>query len=309
MELFTNLNAYHSTDRSAVTLGKFDGLHQGHYELIELIQKYKQAHNDVKSIIFVMDMTNYLLEKGLVHKLLMTNVERQDFIKKEMDCLMQLPFSHEFALMEPLQFIKEILVDKLHVEYIAVGEDYRFGHQAKGDVNLLKKYAKQYHYQIDVIKKKCYHDRIISSTYIRECLETGEINLANKMLGYSYEIGGIVERGKQLGRTIGFPTMNVTPSLEKMLPKNGVYTCEIKIDNNWYHGIANVGKKPTVKNDDHVLVEVNVFGYHSQAYSKEVTVRFSSFLRSEKKFSSIEELKDQISKDVILGKTYFAEKL
>ncbi|MDD3360534.1 MAG: bifunctional riboflavin kinase/FAD synthetase [Hespellia sp.] len=307
MELITELSSYHSLEKTAVTLGKFDGLHKGHHRLIEQIQQYTTVHNSVKSVVFVMDMTRHLLDRGITRKLLMTNEERQLHLKDEIDCLIQLPFTHEFASMEAEEFIEEILIKKLHAEYIVVGTDYRFGHQAKGDVDLLAKYAKIYHYHLEIVAKERYHDRIISSTYIRECLMNGNSDLANELLGYPYQTQGIVEHGKQLGRTLGFPTMNVTPDPEKLLPKNGVHFCNVQIDGIWYHGIGNVGMKPTVKDDRRVLVEVFVLDYQGDAYDKHIRIEFCEFLRSEKKFSSVEELKTQVDQDIMAGKKYFTK--
>lgn len=309
MELITELASYNSTDKTAVTLGKFDGLHKGHHKLLEEIKKYKALHEDVKSVVFVMDMTQFLLDKGITRKLLMTNCERQSHLQQdEIDCLIQLPFTHDFASMEAEEFIEKILVEKLHAEYIVVGADYRFGHDAKGDVDLLVKYASVYGYHIDIVAKEKYNERIISSTYIRECLMNGQTELANTMLGYPYRIQGIVEHGQQLGRTLGFPTMNVTPEPEKLLPKNGVHFCRVQLDGVWYNGIGNVGMKPTVTDEKRVLVEVFVLGFEGDAYDKHIQIEFCTFSRSEKKFSSVKELKTQVDQDIADGKLYFEKK-
>lgn len=307
MERITELDSYSSPVKTAVTLGKFDGLHRGHHKLIDKIKTYADQHPDVQSAVFVMDMSAYLLNKGITRKLLMTNQERQAHLEDEVDLLIQCPFTSDFAAISAEEFVKEILVKKLHAEYIVVGADYRFGYEAKGDVKLLAKLSKEYGYRLEIVAKERYQDRIISSTYIRECLADGEIELANKLLGYPYQTQGIVEYGQQLGRTLGFPTMNVTPDPEKLLPKNGVHFCNVWIDGHWHHGIGNVGMKPTVTDDRRILVEVFVLDYSGNAYDKHIKIEFCSFSRSEKKFASVAELKAQVDQDIILGKQYFTK--
>lgn len=308
MEYITELDSYMSSDKTAVTLGKFDGLHKGHQKLIDKITQYTRKNPDTRSVVFAMDMSGYLLSKGITRKLLMTNAERSEHLKDVVDYLFECPFTEAFAQIEAEDFIRDILVAKLHAEYIAVGADYRFGHNKKGDVNLLAKYAKEYGYQLEIVSKERYEDRIISSTYIRESLLEGRTELANTLLGYRYQTRGMVEHGKQLGRTLGFPTMNVTPDPEKLLPKNGVHFCRVCIDDVWYNGIGNVGMKPTVTDERRVLVEVFVLDYTGNAYGKHITIEFCSFERGEKKFASVEELKKQVDADILAGKTYFCER-
>ncbi|MDD3403850.1 MAG: bifunctional riboflavin kinase/FAD synthetase [Hespellia sp.] len=307
MQLITELDSYQSIEKTAVTLGKFDGLHRGHHKLIKKIQSYASGRENIKSAVFVMDMSQFLLNKGITRKLLMTNCERQLHLEPEVDYLIQCPFTAQFASIEAEDFIRDVLVGKLHAAYIVVGADYRFGHDARGDVKLLSKYAKQYGYQVDIVAKERYQDRIISSTYIRECLQNGQTELANTLLGYPYQTRGIVEHGQQLGRTLGFPTMNVTPDPEKLLPKNGVHFCRVRIDEVWYNGIGNVGMKPTVTDEKRILVEVFVLDYQGDAYDKHIVIEFCSFSRSEKKFSSVMELKEQVDCDIISGRQYFTK--
>ena len=173
---------------------------------------------------------------------------------------------------------------------------------------MLEQYAEQYGYQVDVIEKETLDGKIISSTYIRELLAEGNIVRANLLLGYTYQLSGTVRHGKQLGRTLGFPTMNVIPEEEKIMPKFGVYTCRIFVDGIWYNGIGNVGVKPTVTEEQKPLVEVYAFDFEGDAYGKEVTVEFCEFVRPEQKFSSIEELKAQVDEDINSGMGFFKTK-
>lgn len=295
MQYYTDMNSYQGNKKTAVTLGKFDSLHRGHQKLISQIQKFAQEQH-LKSIVFAFDMKR---------ESLLTREERRIHLESQVDCLIQCPFTREIKEMEAEVFIKDILIKKLHASYIVVGTDFRFGHGKRGDVSMLAEYATIYNYQLEVLDKERYGSREISSTYIREALTAGKIELANQLLGYPYQMSGIVEHGRRLGRTLGFPTMNIAPSDGKIMPRFGVYTCRVLIDGCWLDGIGNVGIKPTVTEQHRLLVEVFVFGYAGDAYGKEITVVFCTFERPEMKFGSVEELKAQVDSDIAFGEKYF----
>ena len=200
-------------------------------------------------------------------------------------------------------------MDRLHAKVIVVGTDFRFGYQQRGDVHMLEEFASQYGYHLDVVEKERYQDQIISSTFIRDSLQEGKISLVNKLLGYTYQMHGIVEHGNRIGRKLGFPTMNVSPRDNKMMPKHGVYTCRVEVDGVWYNGIGNVGVKPTVEDKPVVLAEVFVFDFEGDAYGKEIKIQFREFERPEQKFESLDELKAQLQKDIQFGKEYFGMKI
>ncbi len=296
MQYYTEITSYNEKEKCAVTLGKFDSLHKGHMKLISNVQKYANK-NHVKSVVFAFDMGKNTL---------LTNEERKERLNNQIDYMIECPFTEEIRKMEAEVFVEEILIKKLHASYVVVGTDFRFGHEARGDVKMLDTYAQRGAFQIDVIEKETYQGKQISSTYIRESLQKGEIALANNMLGYAYGVSGVVEHGRQLGRTLGFPTMNVAPQNRKIMPKAGVYTCRIQIENQWYDGIGNVGIKPTVTNEKKMLVEVYVFDYKEDTYGQKVIIEFYSFERPEKKFNSLDELKRQVDNDIRYGKEYFA---
>ena len=295
MEYFKHIDFYKGNLRTAVTLGKFDSLHRGHLKLINNVIKCS-AENDLKSVVFSFDMGK---------KALLTNEERKEMLEDKVDCLIQCPFTEDIKHMESEAFIRDILAEKLHAEYIIVGSDFRFGYRASGDVKTLREFQKKYDYKLIVIEKEKYKDKEISSTYIRELLTDGKIELANKLLGYTYSISGVVEHGRKLGRTLGFPTMNIAPAEDKYIPKSGVYACRIIIDNEEYAGIGNVGIKPTVTEINKLLVEVFVFGYNKDTYGVNICVEFCAFERAEVKFGSIEKLKEQVDSDIAFGKEYF----
>ena len=296
MEYITDIKVYRDDKGTAVTLGKFDSLHRGHFKLINNVIEYARIQN-LKSVVFSFDMGK---------KALLTNEERREMLKDKVDCLIQCPFTDEIKHMEAEDFIKDVLADTLHAKIIIVGSDFRFGYKASGDVNTLAMYEEKYGYKLIVIEKEKYKDREISSTYIRELLDEGNLELANRLLGYTYSIKGVVEHGKQLGRTLGFPTMNIAPDKEKYTPKYGVYACNILINGELYHGIGNVGIKPTVTKINKLLVEVFVFGYNKDTYGENISVEFMSFERPEVKFDSVEKLKEQVDNDIAYGKEFFS---
>lgn len=292
-ELF-GLDAYKGEKKTAVTLGKFDGLHRGHHKLIEKICEY--ASEEVESVVCAFDMSRDSL---------MTKDERKRHLDGVVDYLIDCPFTKELREMAAEEFIRKILIDTLHASYIVVGTDFMFGYNKRGNTEMLKEYAPVYGYHVDVIEKERYEEKIISSTYIKELMRDGDMSLVNELLGYTYQMTGRVEHGNELGRTLGFPTMNVAPEEKKIMPHFGVYTCNIKIDENWYHGIGNVGVKPTVEADSKVLVEVYVFDFQGNTYGKTVDVEFCEYVRPEMKFESITELKKRVEADILYGKKYF----
>ncbi len=291
--------------RSCITLGKFDGLHRGHQKLIERIKA--QRMGDCKAVVFTFDVSpkSYILHTP--PKYLLTYEERRKLAEDlGVDILTECPFTEELMHMEPEVFVKEYLVDRLHGEYLAVGPDFRFGYQRKGTPQLLKELGKTYGFYTEVVEKEKYKDRDISSTYVREELEKGRMDEVNRLLGYTYFTKGEIVHGRQLGRTIGIPTANLIPPSIKKLPPNGVYITESVIQGNTYQGITNVGYKPTVK-ENFLGVETYLFSCDADLYGQEAEVRFYRYLRPEVKFSSLEELKNQMMKDIQKGREYFQQ--
>ena len=297
MKYITGIGSYHGTKKTAVTMGKFDGLHRGHQKLVDKIRSY--ATDECDSVLCAFDMHRDAI---------MTNRERREHLEGKIDWLIDCPFTETLRNMEAEDFIRDILCAGLNAAHIVVGRDFVFGHNKRGSVEMLERYAPRYGYTVDVVEKERYGDMIISSTYIRDALAQGDVRLAERLLGYPYELTGPVRHGKQLGRTLGFPTMNVEPEAQKILPRYGVYACRVKIDGEWYNGVGNAGVKPTVTDERRRLFEVYVYGYEGDAYGKEVTVRFCGFERPEVKFGSVEELREQVMKDMQYGIDFFKDR-
>ena len=304
MDYIREIQAYQCEKESAVTLGKFDGLHKGHQKLIQKICEKKEKFH-VKTIVFAFDMNPFFRQKGLVRKGITTNEERKERLSQVVDVLVECPFDERISTMTAEDFIEKILVQTFHAKYIVVGTDFRFGFEKKGDVAMLAAYAEKSGYELTVVSKEMFGNREISSTYIREELEKGHLENVNQMLGYPYTISGMVEHGKQLGRTLGFPTLNVHPSDEKMLPPKGVYMTNTFVDGQIYHGLSNVGFKPTVAEEHRMLIETFLFDYNGNAYGKEVRTQLLHYKRPEQKFDSVDELKAQIDTDIDYARNYF----
>ena len=296
MQIITGIEPHQWKKSTAVTLGKFDGLHRGHQKLVNRIMEYKSPECD--SVLCAFDMGR---------ESLMTKDERRKRLEGKIDYLVEYPFTKELREMEAEDFIDQILCDNFHASHIVVGTDFSFGYRKKGDAAMLAAFAESRGYTLDVIEKERYQGRVISSSYIREALSRGEVELAGELLGYPYEMSGVVEHGRRLGRTLGFPTMNVEPREHKILPRFGVYACRAQIDGKWYDAIGNAGIKPTVTNEHKRLLEVFVFGYEGDTYGKEIRVQFCTFERPETKFDSVEELKNQVMRDIRFGEEYFGK--
>ena len=295
MKYITGIESYSGQKRSAVTLGKFDGLHLGHQKLIDKIISY--ASDECESIVCAFDMHRDSL---------MTGRERREHLEPKVDWLIDQPFTKSLREMEAEEFIDRILYKVLRAAHIVVGTDFSFGYGKRGNAALLQEMADQYGYTVDVIEKERYLGTVISSTYIKDALAQGDVKLAERLLGYPYEMTGVVGHGKQLGRTLGFPTMNIEPEKNKILPRFGVYACRVRIDGKWYDAVGNAGIKPTVTDEQRRLLEVFVYGYDGDAYGKEITAQFCEFERPETKFGSVEELKNNVMRDMRYGERYFA---
>lgn len=279
---------------TAVTLGKFDGLHLGHQQLIRRICE-KDGLESVVVTIWPDPKNAALLTKG----------EKKELLKKMgVSCWIDCPFLPEIAHMSPESFVRDILVKRLRAKYIAVGEDFRFGYQRKGDCRLLEQMQEELGYELEVVPKEMYQGREISSTYIKEALAEGNMELVTTLLGYPYTVRGEVLHGRRIGRTLGMPTTNLIPSTGKLLPPNGVYATKTNVDGAYRNGITNIGYKPTV-GEYFRGVETYLFDFEGDLYGKEIEVQLYSFERPEQKFPDLVELKAQMHRDIRFGKEYF----
>lgn len=279
---------------SAVTLGKFDGIHKGHRKLVNKILEKKEE--GLKSVLCAFESASQSI---------LTSEERRRFLEKTgVDILLECPLDSRIKNMKADVFVREILVGDLQTAYVAVGEDFRFGYERKGTPSLLEEYGKKYGFTVDVVPKEMDGRRKISSTYIREELKHGNMEKITALLGYDFFVDGTVEHGRGLGHKILFPTTNLVPSERKLMPPNGVYVTTSRFGENVYQGITNVGYKPTV-GERFLGVETYLFDCEKDLYGEECRVSFKKYLRPEKKFFSIELLKEQMQRDIQRGREYF----
>lgn len=276
---------FNEKEKCVITLGKFDGLHKGHQALLDRVLAYPKK--DAVRTVFAFDIApvGILSEK-----------ERKQMLKKKgIELFIECPFVAELISMEPKAFVKRMLVKQLHAVHVVVGADFHFGYRRSGDVHTLIELGEKYGFTVEVVDK-IGDEEDISSTRIREELAKGNIEKANELLGYPYYITGEVVFGKKLGTTIGIPTTNLIPPKGKLLPLNGVYATETAIGDKVYAGMTNIGYKPTV-DGSFIGVETHLFSCKEDLYGKKETVKLLHFIRPEKKFASIEELKEQLKKD------------
>ncbi len=288
-------------ETTAVTLGKFDGLHRGHEFLMQTVLEYSNKYH-VASVAFTFDMPPRNRVEEIVANVLTTNEEKEYIFEKQgIDYLIECPFTDEVMSMAPVEFI-EWIVKSLHMKYVVVGDDFRFGHKRAGDYRTLQQYEETYGYKTIVIDKLKDSNRDISSSYVREKIADGNIRKANQLLGYNYFIKSEILHGKKLGRRIGIPTINMILPADKLLPPNGVYVTEVLVDGKTYMGVTNVGCKPTVSEENIVGVETYIDNFNQDIYGQKIVVSFIDFIRPEMKFGSVEELKAQMTSDIEVAK-------
>lgn len=295
MEYMTIDGQFPRLNDCAVTLGKFDGIHRGHRKLIEKILEQK-ADTGCPAVVvaFVSDK-----------KMILTKTERRDYLENlGVDVLLECPLDSRLKHMRADQFVRQILLSSLHTSFVAVGEDFRFGFERKGTPELLKKYGAKHGYRTEVLPKEMDGQRKVSSTYVREELSRGSMEKVSSLLGCDFYVSGIIEHGRGMGHRTFFPTANIIPVPEKLMPPNGVYITVSSLGQEVYPGITNVGYKPTV-GERFVGVETYLFDCEKNLYGKNCTVQFKKFLRPEHKFPSFETLKLQIEKDIKKGREFF----
>lgn len=303
MEIITGTLDFQLYRETAVAVGKFDGLHRGHRLLLEEILNRKAQ--GFASCVFTFDPSPAVLFGSGDGKELTTREEKRAILAgMGVDILVEFPLDFTTAAMPPEDFVAEVLVNRMNTAWIAAGRDVSFGAKGAGDAAQLKHLGGQYGFGVTIIDKISFHNREISSTYVRELVEAGKMREAEKLLGAPYPVRGKVAHGRRLGRTLGMPTVNILPPAEKLLPPNGVYYSAVQVAGQRYASISNVGYKPTVTEDRRLGVETYIYDFDQDIYGEEICVELLEFRRPEKHFDSVEALKHQMSKDIAEGRIY-----
>ena len=284
-------------------VGNFDGLHLGHQKLFNLAKKYKKKFKLKIGVITFEPMPKMYFNKSLKNFRISNLYQKRNILEKVgVDFLITKKFNKRFSKIKSHSFIKEILYKKLKAKYIFVSNNFRFGNKREGNVNQLINNEKKYKYKIIKPKPFKLKNKIISSTLIRKLLSNGKVELVNKLLNRKWSIVGKVVKGRKMGKKIGFPTCNINIQ-DYVIAKTGVYAVKIYRQNNNFSlkGIANLGYRPTF-NQKKILLEVYIFNFSGNLYNKQLTIDFINFIRKEKKFKNIKQLKKQINLDLKIAK-------
>jgi len=283
--------------KSVITLGNFDGIHLGHQELVRMVIRRAREINGQSMVVTFRPHPLKVLAPEKCPPLISIYEEKiQLFEKLGIDVLVKIPFSLLFAEMTPRDFVKDILCDVLGAKDIFVGYNYRFGKGREGTTQTLKQMGREYGFNVHEVEQISLNGEVISSSKIRQFLKDGEVEHAARLLGRPYAITGIVIKGDSRGKTLGFPTANIA-SKHIIIPSNGVYTVRILVRDNYYHGIANIGIRPTFNKEAQTL-EVYIFDFNEDIYGEEATVTFFHRIRDERRFPDSAALVRQIQKDI-----------
>lgn len=305
LKIFHSIETFHSHKKTIVTIGTFDGVHLGHQKIIERLL-YNATNSNCESLILTFfPHPRMVLQEESEIKLLNTIDERANLLEKSgLDNLIIHPFDKTFSKLSAEEFVKDILVDQLNISKIVIGHDHRFGRNRTANIDDLIVFGLKYGFEVEQISAQEIQDVSISSTKIRLALEDGKILLANEYLGYSYFLTGNVQKGKQLGRTIGFPTANLKiEESYKLIPKSGVYIVKSILKNEMVFGIMNIGTNPTVDGKD-LSIEIYYLNYESDLYAQKIMVSILDYIRPEQKFDSVVILKQQLERDTATAIAY-----
>jgi riboflavin kinase/FMN adenylyltransferase len=279
-----------------VAIGSFDGLHIGHMALIDKAMDLAKRNNSKSMVYTFRNHPLTVINKEFVPKLIIDNDSKIEILEsKGIDVVCLEVFDEKFMTMSPERFIKYIK-SQFNVKGIIVGFNYRFGHRNSGNIETLKLLSKKYDFEVFVLDALKYDDEIVSSSRIRKLLLEGKIEIANSLLVYPFTARGTVVHGKKLGRTLGFPTANLSINHTYIYPKNGVYYTNVIIDNEIYKGITNIGYNPTVQGES-LTLETNILNFNEEIYGKEISVKFINRIRDEFKFKTLDELIKQMMED------------
>ncbi len=307
MKIICDTTEFKMEQKSDVAIGKFDGVHRGHMELLSHIIQMKKKK--MAAVVFTFHPSAAVFFGQSKEAELTTRYEkRQLFESMGVDVLVEFPLNKETAATSPEEFVEKILARQMQAGYIAAGADVSFGYKGLGNKELLIRMAGQLDYQVEIINKVYEEAREISSTYVREEVEKGDMEKTARLLGRFYSFEGQVERGNRLGRKLGMPTLNLYPEREKLLPPKGVYYSRVLFEGGTYPGITNIGLKPTVNSTSHISVETYLYDFDKDMYGRKIVTELLQFKRPEQKFESVEMLKTQMEKDIAQGRMFHLKK-
>lgn len=298
MEVFHSINDFKSPQKTIVTLGTFDGMHIGHQAILNKLKLQKKL-GDYKTLVLTFFPHPRMVLKSDTQILLLNTIEERIKLIADfgIDYLVVQEFTQDFANLSAEEFVKNVLVDQFNIDKIIIGYDHRFGKNRSADIHDLIEFGKKYHFNVEQISAEELDHVSISSTKIRKALNEGNVSLAKTYLGYPYPLTGKVVSGKQLGRTIGYPTANIQIQEDyKLIPAIGVYVVGVTVLDKNYYGMLSIGTNPTVGGVDKTI-EVYIFNFDKTIYDEEITVRFLTKVRDEEKFASVDLLIEALKED------------
>lgn len=300
MAKLVHLNEIRHHANTVVTVGTFDGVHEGHRALMETVVQKAKARN-ARSVVVTFDPhpRTIIGSKNKELKLLTTLQERAEILESiGVDILLVIPFTRDFSLLSSEEFVKGVIYSKIGISEFVIGYDHHFGKDRSGTIETLEKLGPELGFEVYVVSKREMGEVTISSTAIRkEIQEHGDMNAAADLLGRPYMLNGVVIHGDERGRKIGYPTANLKPEHpDKAIPKKGIYAVQVRVDGSWYGGMMNIGVRPTFDGVTKTL-EVHIFEFDQSIYGKTIQIRFYDRIRDEKKFSGVDQLKIQLDQD------------
>jgi riboflavin kinase/FMN adenylyltransferase len=303
VKLYKNFNISKNHKGSIILIGNFDGVHLGHQKLFNLAKSYKKRYGLKIGVINFDPMPKMFFNKSLKNFRLSSINQKVNLLNNlRVDFIVTKKFDKTFSKTKSINFIKSILSNKLKAKFIFVSNNFRFGNKREGDVKFLIQNEHKYNYKVIKPKPLLINKKIVSSSLIRNYLENGYLERANKLLNRKWSIEGMVQKGRQVGKKIGFPTCNIDIK-DYVLAKPGVYAVRVLRKNTFkiLKGIANLGYRPTF-DQKKILLEVHLFNFSGNLYNKHLSVEFLKFIREEKKFKNINKLKSQIKLDLNIAK-------
>jgi len=320
MQIISGTLNFHLDENTVVTVGKFDGIHKGHLELIKGILNIRKQQG-LKTAVMTFDtppsdiIPSIKSGESYRQMVLSTSLEKRKMFQEfNIDYLIEFPFTEETAAISAEQFVKQILMERLHMCAIVTTDDWHFGRFGSGNVEMLKEYGYNFGFDVEIIDKVFIDNQLVSSSDIRKKVEGGRIEEANRLLVRPYMLYGEVVHGNRIGRTMGMPTVNLIPEEKKLLPPCGVYYSRVNHMGQEYRAITNIGYKPTItsdgKNNTQVRgVETYIYNFDEYVYGDYIYVSLYKFVRSEMKFETVEILKEQMQKDIAMGEKWHRDNL
>lgn len=308
MNIYYDLESLPVFDKTAVTTGTFDGVHLGHKTVLERL-KAAAINIGGESVLltFYPHPRMVLFPDDHQLKLLNSQSEKEELLEAQgINHLVVLPFTKEFSRTSSLEYARNIIANKLRAKKLVIGYDHHFGRNREGSLENLVEFGVLYGFEVEEIPPRDIDEIAVSSSKIRTALEQGRIDIANKFLGYHYQFSGKVTHGKQLGRTIGFPTANLIPlDPLKLLPQTGVYAVKVHIQGQWYRGMLNIGNRPTLADGLGQSIEVHIIDFEGDIYHETLHIAFYQSIRHEQKFEGVAQLQQQLKLDKLQVAAYF----